>query len=90
MILPTKHVSPSRSLLGVGALLLRHLARERTVASLWDEVRSAPEVASFERFTLALDLLFALGAVTLERGLLRRGSQGPVPLAAVPEAPGAP
>lgn len=74
MILPSKHVPPSRSLLGIGAFLLHHLERERTLASLWDAVRAVPEVASFERFTLALDLLFALGAVTLDRGLLRRGS----------------
>jgi len=43
------------------------------VASLWDAVRTEPYVATLERFTLAVDLLFAMGAVTFEGGLLRRG-----------------
>ena len=77
MILPTKYVPPARSLLGVGALLLGHLRRERTVASLWDAVRAEPEVATLERFALALDLLFATGAVSLDGGLLRRGPGSP-------------
>jgi hypothetical protein len=72
MILPTKHVPPDRSLLGVGALLLQHLERARTVASLWDIARTFPEVATFERFSLALDLLFAVGALRLDGGLLLR------------------
>ena len=83
MILPTKYVPPARSLLGVGALLLRHLRRERTVASLWDTVRTEPEVASLERFALALDLLFATGAVSLHEGLLRRGAAGAPPASPV-------
>jgi hypothetical protein len=76
VILPTKYVPPARSLLGVGALLLRHLRRERTVASLWDAVRTEPEVVTLERFALALDLLYATGAVSLHEGLLRRGMVG--------------
>jgi hypothetical protein len=55
MILPTKHISTNQSILGVGAELLAALARPRTVSSLWDEVRERPTVATFERFTLALD-----------------------------------
>ena len=72
MILPTKHISTKQSLFGVGAELLVSLIRPRTVSSLWDEVRDRPTVATFERFTLALDLLYACGAVTMSEGLLRR------------------
>jgi hypothetical protein len=72
MILPTKHTSTKQSLLGVGAELLSALGRPRTVSSLWDEVRDRPTVATFERFTLALDLLYACGAVSLNEGLLSR------------------
>lgn len=72
MILPTKHTSTKQSLLGVGAELLSALGRPRTVSSLWDEVRGRPTVATFERFTLALDLLYACGAVSLNEGLLSR------------------
>jgi hypothetical protein len=72
MILPTKHLSTRNSLLGVGAKILVHLYEPRTVTSLWDAVSKVPEVATFERFVLALDLLYMLGAVEIEEGLLRR------------------
>lgn len=72
MILPTKHVSTERSLLGLGALLLRALDIPRTVTALWHKVREIPEVGSFDRFVLALDLLYAMGAVDLNEGLIRK------------------
>ncbi|WP_413172658.1 ABC-three component system middle component 6 [Anabaena azotica] len=72
MILPTKHISTSHSLLGVGAKILEHLYQERTVSSLWSAVHTMPEVATFERFVLTLDLLYAMGAIEMEMGLLRR------------------
>lgn len=74
MIMPTKHIPTEQSLLGVSAQLLKALSRSRTVSSLWDEMRSNPNVATFERFTLALDLLYALDAVTLSEGLLQRSA----------------
>jgi len=73
VILPTKHIPASQSILGVGAVLLRHLSRERTVSELWERVRVVREVGTFERFVLALDLLYTVGAVRLEGGLLRSG-----------------
>jgi hypothetical protein len=75
MILPTKHISLRRSLLGVGAIILKQLNRPRTVTSLWESVRVVPEVATFERFILALDLLYMLGAVQIEEGLLHRSRE---------------
>jgi hypothetical protein len=76
MILPTKHLPESQSLLGVGGTILALLSeREATVSSLWDEFRRARKdmgVVSFDWFILGLDLLFALGAVELDRGVLRR------------------
>lgn len=72
MILPTKHLPPRRSLLGVGGLLVQQLERPRTVTSLWDAVRLIPEIGSFDRFILALDFLFAIGAISLSDGLLSR------------------
>lgn len=72
MILPTKHVPAKQSLLGVGGLLLKQLDNARTLSDLWERVRLFPEVGTFRRFVLALDLLYAMGAVTLEEGLLKR------------------
>jgi hypothetical protein len=75
MILPTKHLPPRRSLIGIGGLLIQQIDRPRTVTSLWDASRLLPDVGSFERFVLALDFLFAIGAVSLKEGMLTRVSK---------------
>ena len=72
MILPNKHISTEDSLLGVGAVVLRYLNGEQTITRLWERVRSQPNVATFERFILALDLLYTLDALEFEDGLLRK------------------
>lgn len=71
MILPGKHLKPDRCLLGVGAALLELLHEERTVSGLWDAYRKRGAV-TFDWFILALDLLFALGAVEMKKGILSR------------------
>lgn len=70
MILPNKHISTSNSLLGVGAILIEHLSQPRTVTSLWSDLSKISEVATFERFILVLDLLYMIGAIELEEGLI--------------------
>lgn len=72
IILPTKHISIRNSLLGVGAKIIEHLYYPKTVSSLWNAVSTMPEVATFERFVLTLDLLYIIGAVEMDEGLLRR------------------
>jgi len=72
VILPTKHIPLRQSLLGVGGILLRHLDRKRTFSELWERVRAVREVGNYQRFVLALDLLYAVDAIALEEGLLRR------------------
>jgi len=72
MILPTKHIKLSNSLLNVGATLLRYMNEPRTVTSLWNEMRISREIKTFERFTLGLDLLFIMGVMDFQDGLLRR------------------
>ena len=76
MILPTKHLRPDRALIGVGAEVLGTLRRPLTMSKLWDEIRSrrsadtTSPVIDYRWFVLALDLLYMLGAVKLERGLI--------------------
>jgi len=70
MILPTKHISPEKSLLGVGAVVLKALREPCTISELWEEVKNSPGVGSFSRLVLALDLLYIMGAIELESGLL--------------------
>lgn len=71
MILPTKHVSEARSLLAAGAVLLHRLDQPRTVTELWEAVRGE-EIASFDRFVLAAEMLYAIGAVGFRDGLLEK------------------
>ncbi|MDY0163356.1 ABC-three component system middle component 6 [Desulfobotulus sp.] len=72
MILPSKHIPEQQTLLGIGAILLKHLERPQTVTSLWGQVRENRIVGTYERFILALDLLHIIGMITLSRGLIRR------------------
>jgi hypothetical protein len=72
MILPTEHISPLDSLLGIGALVLERLRTSKTVTQLWDETRDVPQVATFERLILGLDLLYMMGLVELDGGIIRR------------------
>jgi hypothetical protein len=78
MILPTKHVRGDRALIGVGGEILRTLRQPMTVSRLWDEVRSARAAyvpqspIGYEWFVLALDLLFLMGAVEADHGVLKR------------------
>ena len=71
MILPTKHITVENSLIGVGGLLLPLLRQPTTVSALWEVAREMPQVATYERFTLALDLLYILEAVEFRDGKLR-------------------
>ena len=75
MILPTKHINPLDSLLGVGALILERLKTTKTVTQLWDEMRDSPQVVTFERLVLGLDLLYLMGLVELDGGVIRRAGQ---------------
>jgi hypothetical protein len=72
MILPTKHIPESEALIGVGAVVLAHLNGPTTVSNLWERLRGKPNVGTFERFVLAANLLFLLGAIDLNDGLITR------------------
>lgn len=79
MILPSKHLSQDRALLTVGARILQRLQQPKTVSALWEEVpRSGKEdsrlvsTLSYDGFVLALDLLFLMGTIEMEDGLLAR------------------
>ena len=74
MIAPTKHLPVDRSLLAVGATLLERLRRPISASRLWEAVRGSEEVVSYDLFTLTLAMLFGVGAIELDEGVLRRVS----------------
>lgn len=79
MILPSKHLPQDRALLTIGAHVLTFLAHPKTVSALWDEL-NRPDAGlsatsrriTYDWFLLALDLLYALGTIELESGLVAR------------------
>lgn len=71
-LLPNKHVPANRSLVGIGALVLRHLERPSNVSTLWESIKEDHEVATYANFVLSLDYLFAIGAIDYEYGTLSR------------------
>ncbi len=79
MILPTRHLSEDRALLSVGARLLAHLSRPKTVSALWEKI-SCPakgkkrSALRYDAYVLTLDLLFLMGAIELRDGLLSRNT----------------
>jgi hypothetical protein len=78
MILPSKHLAQDRALLTVGARILPRLVQPKTVSALWEELSGKPapgkknSTLRYDAFVLALDLLFLMGAVQLEDGVLTR------------------
>ena len=62
------------------ARILGYLHEPATVSRLWDLVRNARKEThqaapiNYDWFILALDLLFMVGAVDLDRGLVRKAS----------------
>ncbi|WP_370638741.1 ABC-three component system middle component 6 [Achromobacter sp. ES-001] len=80
MLLPDKHVKFSESLIGLGSHILELLDRPKTIDELWTVFESScthgsyPSKHSFENFVLAIDTLFAIGAIeeTERSGTLRR------------------
>lgn len=80
MILPSKHLPQDRALLTVGGHVLTFLSRPKTVSALWEELNrqagglsaTLPRRITYDWFLLALDFLYALGAIELENGLVTR------------------
>jgi hypothetical protein len=83
MLLPDKHIGFAESLIGLGSFVLENLAKPRDIDSLWrsfEKVRGNqfPAFHSFDNLVLAVDMLFAIGAVDLlaDGQLARRDIEG--------------
>lgn len=73
MILSSKHISLSESLLGLGGVLLQIIVkRPCSLEYIWQEYSKInnnseifPAYHSFDNVILAVDLLFAIGAINI-------------------------
>ena len=74
MILPTKHITCDNSLIGLGAKIIANIAKPISIVKLWDILRNDKSIGTYERFILALDLLFIVGAIKFSKGLIRKSN----------------
>lgn len=67
MLSPQKHIRLSESLLGLGANILNLLSRPQTPEQIYDKLKNLNLLIShdFEHIILALDFLYACGAIDL-------------------------
>jgi hypothetical protein len=78
VITPTKGIAPQRALLTIGAQLSLILTEPMTVSQAWTALKAwrarhgNDALLPFSWFVLALDALYALGAVHYEDGILYR------------------
>jgi len=81
--LPEKHVRTSESLLGLGAVVLSSLdGGAKNLDTLWADMKELDSVKrrvhgsiTLDSVVLAIDILFAIGAVTMNReGLLEHAT----------------
>jgi hypothetical protein len=72
MILPSKHIKLSESIIGLGGYLLKLLKEPITVDDLWFKFQKAnntdsfPAYHSFDNVVLGLNLLFSIGAIDID------------------------
>ncbi|MDH1264665.1 ABC-three component system middle component 6 [Pseudomonas sp. GD03944] len=69
MLMPAKHISFAESLLGFGSFILEKVVEPITLDQLWRaferESSKYPAYQSFDNMLLALDALYAFGAIDL-------------------------
>lgn len=70
MLLPDKYVAVERSLLGQAAIILKNREPDRTVSELWSALLADDSSWTFDRFALAFSLLYGLGVVALQNGII--------------------
>jgi len=76
MVMPTKHINFSQSLLGFGSYLLSKLIHPISIDDLWHEYQKdfqAEKYAaaqSFDNLILTLIFLFSVGTIKEKNGLL--------------------
>lgn len=73
MILPSKHINLSESLLGLGGIILQIITKKpSSLEHIWHEYSKInnnkkvfPAYHSFDNVILAVDLLFIIGAINI-------------------------
>lgn len=81
MLLPTKSIPADQAMLTIGAQILIQLDSPASISATWDRLldwrtkNRMPSALPFWWFALTLDFLFAVNAIDLSGGELRRNSR---------------
>lgn len=73
MILPSKHIRLSESLFGLGGILLDIIKEPMTIDEIWHKYNKInnkpifPAYHSFDNVVLALNYLFLIGIINLDK-----------------------
>ena len=72
MIMPSKYLREDEALIGISAALLPLVENNGNLTALWESAKRIDAIGSFERFILALDFLYLLGLVDLDKNKIVR------------------
>lgn len=78
MILPTKHINFSQSLLGLGAYILSQLESPKSIDELWESYtvdyqnRRYLVKHSFDNIVMTLIFLYSIGSVIEKEGVIEK------------------
>lgn len=76
MIMPSKHINFSQSLLGFGSYLLNKLKEPKSIDELWDEYQNDYKndlygaIHSFDNLVLTLIFLYGVDTIKEEEGII--------------------
>lgn len=71
-ILPDKTIRVEYSVIGIGAIILQSMNYTESVSSLWEKAKLNSEINTFEKFVSGLIILFSIGAISYNDGVLSK------------------
>lgn len=75
ILLPDKTIRLEYSVIGIGAIILQNMGASETVSSLWEKLKTWEEINTYEKFISGLVLLFSIGIIVYNDGVLTRNKQ---------------
>ena len=72
MIMPSKYLREDEALIGVSAILFSLIEKSCNLSKLWDLSKTDDRVGNFERFILALDLLFIFDLIEFNNNNIKK------------------
>lgn len=78
MIMPSKHINFSQSLLGFGSYILHKLKKPKTIDDLWNEYQSDYKnelftaYQTFDNLILTLIFLYGINTIDEKNGIIKK------------------